>query len=171
MATEIDMIGKQFERLRVISREENDGRGEARWLCICDFGNKTVVLGSHLRNGAVRSCGCFAREQLSHRMKGHHTGGNIRHGQRHTRLYQTWTNMKTRCLNTKNRVYKWYGAIGVTVCTEWMKFEGFRDWALSSGYRDNLTIDRIDPFGNYEPSNCRWIPKNEQRANQRRAYT
>lgn len=170
MASTIDMSGQRFGRLRVMSREKSDGRGEARWRCICDCGSETVVLGSHLRSGRILSCGCYAREKSSQRMKEHYTGGNVRHMGRHTRLYQTWGNVKTRCLNAKNRAYKWYGAIGVTICAEWLKFEGFRDWALSNGYTDDLTIDRIDPFGNYEPSNCRWIPKNEQRANQRRAY-
>ena len=77
--------------------------------------------------------------------------------------------MKTRCLNKNNRAYKWYGAIGVTICNDWMSFENFFQWAKNNGYQEHLTIERKNPFGNYEPSNCTWIPKSEQRKNQRRA--
>ena len=170
MADLINLAGKKFGRLTILSRASNDSRGEARWNCACDCGNHTVVLGSHLRKGHVVSCGCYAREIASSRMKGHPTRGNMRHGKSHTRLYTTWENMKTRCLNSKNRTYRWYGAVGVTICADWMSFDKFQEWALSSGYQDDLTIDRIDPFGNYEPSNCRWVPKSEQRRNQRRSY-
>lgn len=170
MAELIDMIGKRFGRLTVLSRALNDHRGEARWNCLCDCGNRTVVLGSHLRKGNTVSCGCYARELTSARTKGNPIRGNTRHGGSKTRLYGIWTNMKTRCLNQKNRAYKWYGAVGVTICEGWMQFEKFKEWAVSSGYCDDLTIERINPFGNYEPSNCKWIPKSEQRKNQRRSY-
>lgn len=170
MAGLIDLTGKRFGRLTVLSRLPNDSRGRARWCCVCDCGKQTSVLGSHLRKQNIRSCGCLARSLSSERILKHPTKGNFRHGGRHTRLYSIWTNMKTRCLNPNNRAYKWYGAVGVSICQAWISFEGFRDWALSSGYSDELTIDRIDPFGNYEPSNCRWIPKKDQRANQRRCY-
>lgn len=75
--------------------------------------------------------------------------------------------MKKRCLNPHVKSYRYYGGKGVQVCAEWMAFEPFRDWALANGYRDDLTIDRIDPFGNYEPANCRRISKAEQRYNRR----
>lgn len=170
MAKLVDLAEQRFGRLTVISRASNDHRGEARWNCKCDCGKYTVVLGSHLRSGDVISCGCYAKERTVSRLREHPTCGNTKHGGRHTRLYCTWTNMKTRCLNPRNRNYQWYGAVGVKICADWMSFERFRDWALANGYRDDLTIDRIDPFGNYEPSNCRWVPKSEQRRNQRRAY-
>lgn len=170
MANFIDLTGKRFGRLTVKSRASNDKSGSARWNCICDCGNYTTVLGGHLRKGKILSCGCYMRECSSHRLKEHPTSGNLKHGMRHTRLYTIWTNMKTRCLNEKNRAYKWYGAVGVSICPEWMRFEGFLEWASKSGYQDILTIDRINPFGNYEPSNCRWVSKSEQRKNQRRSY-
>ena len=165
----IDLTGQRFGRLAVTKDAGSDRRGEALWECTCDCGNKTFVRGSHLRKGLVQSCGCYARELTSDRMRVYRTKGNTRHGCTKTRLYQIWANMKTRCFNTKNRAFKWYGAVGVTICPEWMKFEGFRDWALSSGYSDNLTIERINPFENYCPENCKWIPRNEQRKNQRRS--
>jgi hypothetical protein len=77
--------------------------------------------------------------------------------------------MKTRCLNPNNRAFKWYGAIGVTICPEWLDFENFKEWALASGYQENLTIERVNPFKNYCPDNCAWIPINAQRKNQRRS--
>lgn len=171
MASLIDLTGKRFGRLTVESRALSDKRGEDRWNCVCDCGNRTTVLGSHLRGGDVLSCGCFMRECSSIRLKANPTTRNFKHGMSKTRVYAIWTNMKTRCLNSKNRAYRWYGAIGVRICPEWMDFKRFLEWALTSGYQDTLTIDRINPFGNYEPSNCRWIPKSEQRSNQRRSYS
>ena len=163
------MAGQKFGRLSVIEYAGKDNRGESRWRCICDCGSESVVLGNHLRSGRVVSCGCFAKEATAKRMKGKVMRGNLRHGGTHTRLYSVWVNMKTRCLNPKNRAYKWYGAVGVTICPEWMDFDMFRQWALSAGYQDHLTIDRINPYGNYDPANCRWIPMSEQRGNQRRS--
>lgn len=170
MAVLIQLAGQKFGRLIVLAQCPSDSRGEARWECICECGNRTVVLGSHLRNGRIRSCGCLAKELAAKRCRESPTRGNTKHGGCHTRLYETWVNMKTRCLNSRTKAFKWYGALGVSICPEWMDFDGFRRWAVSSGYNDDLTIDRINPFGNYEPSNCRWVPKSEQRANQRRSY-
>ena len=164
-----DLTGQRFGRLTVTKRSGSDKWGAACWECLCDCGNTTTVRGYHLRKQAVSSCGCLLRERASTRMKEHHTGGNFKHRGTHTRLYQIWANMKTRCFNTKNRAYKWYGAVGVTVCAEWLNFEEFQKWALQSGYKNNLTIERKNPFGNYEPSNCEWVPKSEQRRNQRRS--
>ncbi len=83
-----------------------------------------------------------------------------------TRLYHCWSSMKQRCYYRKNNRYNYYGGKGITVCKEWKdSFDNFKEWALSNGYKDNLTIDRIDPNKNYEPSNCRWITKQENSKN------
>lgn len=169
MGMPIDLTGQRFGRLVADVRSDSNKRGEARWECVCDCGKRTVVLSSHLRSGKIQSCGCYARELASVRIAKNRGKGNTKHSGTGTRLYMTWVNMKTRCLNPNNRAYKWYGAVGVTICPEWMNFENFQQWALQSGYQDDLTIERIDPFGNYEPSNCKWIPLIEQRRNQRRS--
>lgn len=165
--TRIDMLGGRFGRLLVIGRAENDCRGEARWVCLCECGNESVVLGSHLRSGRVRSCGCYAREISRKQSRSNLKCGNLKHGGVGTRLYRIWANMKTRCFNSNSPMYQWYGAVGVTVCEDWMNFANFRKWALSSGYEDSLTIERINPFGNYDPQNCTWIPLREQNKNKR----
>jgi hypothetical protein len=69
--------------------------------------------------------------------------------------------MKARCSNPNLRAYQWYGAKGVKVCNEWHTWETFRDWANAHGYARGLVIDRVDPNGNYEPSNCQWITQSE----------
>jgi hypothetical protein len=101
------------------------------------------------------SCGCL-RKAGSHRT----------HNLSDTRLYRIWGNIKSRCYNTNIRQYKDYGARGITVCNEWLNsFEVFYEWAMANGYSEELTIDRIDVNGNYEPSNCRWITMKEQSKN------
>ena len=151
-----DETGKRYGKLTVISYEMTNGK--AFWKCKCDCGNETLVAGDKLRSGRTKSCGCI---QQAHRKEGFHKS----HGMTDTRLYYEWCNMKSRCNNLKNIMYKNYGGRGIKVCDEWLDFETYMEWALSHGYTDNLTIERVDVNGNYEPSNCKWITNKEQYLN------
>lgn len=159
----IDMVGKHCGRLTVISRGEKRGAYTgAFWNCKCDCGNLTTVSGSDLRRGEIKSCGCLRIDAISKDPDQKHTG---------TRLYAIWQGMKRRTTTKTNPRYADYGGRGITVCPEWRdSFEKFRDWALTNGYQDDLTLDRIDNDGNYEPSNCHWATYLEQGNNTRRNH-
>lgn len=161
MSKIIDLTDKRFGRLTVISFAGQDKHHFAHWLCRCDCGNEKVISGSALRSGVTVSCGCYRLEQANK--------ANTRHNLSHTRIYTEWRHMKDRCLNKNHKAYSYYGGRGISVCPEWINdVSVFADWAYSNGYKEGLTLDRIDPNGNYEPNNCRWISQAEQMANTRR---
>lgn len=89
------------------------------------------------------------------------------HGESRTRLYRLWKDMRRRCGNSNRTDYELYGGRGIKVCDEWNEYEVFRDWALQNGYKDQLSIERINFDGNYEPSNCEWIELKDQAKNTR----
>ena len=160
MSRLIDMAGMRFEKLLVIERINKDEHGQAKWLCKCDCGNKTVVLGSNLRRGKTKSCGCWRQENGVN-----HAVSMTKHGQHNTRLYRIWNTMKNRCQNPNVHNYFRYGGRGITVCKEWQEFTPFYEWSTRNGYRENLTLDRIDNFKGYSPENCRWVTMKEQHRN------
>lgn len=154
----IDLTGQRFGRFTVMERG-NSKNNEVMWLCRCDCGNEKFVEGHHLKDGTSKSCGCINKERFE------------THGKSNTRLFRIWTGMKQRCYNCKTQYYKIYGGHGIEVCEEWRNdFQTFYDWAMANGYSENLSIDRIDSDGNYEPLNCRWVTNVEQANNKRSNY-
>lgn len=164
MRTIKDLSGQKFGRLTVLSFAGQGKYHNSLWLCKCECGNTKVISGNSLVQGATKSCGCLDHEK-------HITEPNrLVHGECNTRLYRIWKAMKSRCYNKNTKSYKrWYGSKGVQVCDQWRyNYVAFRNWSILNGYSDDLTIDRIDPCGNYEPSNCRWVTPAVQAANKRK---
>lgn len=159
----IDLTGQKFGRLTVIKQSESiqdGGRPRICWLCRCECGNEVIVRANKLKTKHTRSCGCLHKEITS---KIHIT----KHQETKTRLYGIWSGMKQRCKNKKSKQYENYGKRGITVCEEWEKYENFRDWAKNSGYKESLTLDRINVNLGYSPENCRWADWKTQERNKR----
>lgn len=155
----LDLTGNKYGRLTAIKAVGKTKSKNTLWLCECECGNKTTVNISNLRNGHTKSCGCYSKE-LKHSAKTRTT-----HGKSYSRIYSIWQGMKQRGNGQCEKEH--YYDRGVRVCEEWMSFEAFYDWAINNGYSDNLTLDRKDVLGNYEPTNCRWITQREQNRNKR----
>lgn len=148
-----EMVGQKFGRLTVVSEAPRLSAKNVRWNCLCECGGKTIVQGGTLRTGKQKSCGCLQIESA------------FKHGQEGTKVYFAWAAIKQRCLNKKCKSYKDYGARGINIFEEWLKFENF--YAAVGDAPDGMSIDRIDNQKGYEPGNIRWTSMEVQNNNRR----
>lgn len=164
-----NLVGYRFGRLVVekdmgvksLSAHSNRSRVV---LCRCDCGNEKEIYVHLLLKGNTRSCGCLRKDIGTTR----NYDGHTLKGSPDARLYRIWALMKERCTDEHYHHYSDYGGRGIKVCPEWMNWRPFAEWAHANGYRDNLTIERIDVNDDYYPENCTWIPKSEQPKNTRK---
>ena len=163
-----DLRGRKFGRLTVLNDEPIRIKGQTYWNCKCICGNTGYIFAGNLTKEKIRSCGCMLVEHRKNLYK-YAIKTNKKYPKSAKRLYTIYKDMKKRCFNQNEINYKNYGGRGITICEEWLKdFMNFYNWAIVNGYKDNLTIDRIDDNGNYKPSNCRWVTMKVQSNNTRR---
>lgn len=148
----LDLIGKRIGKLTIVEKTEERLYNSVLWKAKCDCGGERLISSNQFKYEKVKSCGC------------------TRKGYRNTRVYTIWANMMQRCNNPNVKNFHNYGGRGISVCKEWHNPITFIEWALNNGYKENLTIERIDVNGDYEPCNCTWIDYNGQAQNKRNVH-
>ena len=153
-----DMTGRKYGRLRVLSAAPDrilpSGKTERMCLCKCDCGAIKTIRAASLKNGNTKSCGCYRSKCSSERMR-----ARAVHGLGGTKIYRVWKCMIDRCQNPNNKSYKNYGLKGVKVCAEWQDVAVFAEWAHKNGYKDGLTLERVNNNRGYCPDNCIWADR------------
>ena len=154
-------INDTFNRLTIKDLFREKSKLYAACQCSCGNTVKKIYVRS-LLSGNTKSCGCYNSDLTKQR--------NFKHGEKtrssnRNRLYEIWVDMRKRCNSTTHNRAQHYSLKGIQVCEEWNDFHAFKDWALSNGYNDTLSIERIDNDKDYCPCNCKWIPMNDQSKN------
>jgi hypothetical protein len=159
-----NLTGLKFNRWTVMCQVEKPAHVKNKqryWLCKCDCGNEGIISTGSLKNGNSKSCGCYDSEVIAERNR-----KNRKYEMGSTnKLYWAWNHMLQRCEKDYENNKKDYKDRGIKVCDEWHDFNVFAEWALNNGVGDDLSLDRIDVNGNYEPSNCRWADAHTQANN------
>jgi hypothetical protein len=167
---QINIIGEEFERLKVLKFLRMDKYRRSIYLCKCNCGNIIEASRPCLINKKTKSCGCLNDEVRKSGI------AHLKHGMTYTQFYNIWANMKQRCNNIRFKYYKHYGGRGIIYNKRWNNFINFKKdmyfkyvWAKKK-FKDSiypLSIERMNVNGNYCFENCIFIPKNEQAFNRR----
>lgn len=157
-----ELAGRRVGLLTAIYMIQNSD--PETWHCVCDCGNTVDVSRRVLLRGTRQSCGCAYNMDSREKMR----SSRLKHGKYGTRLYNVYYGMIQRCYYEKHIDHEWYASRGIGVCDEWREnFDAFYDWAISTGYRQSLSLDRVDNDLGYSPDNCRWSTPKEQANNRR----